>query len=60
MGGADGLLRTHLVAACGVVELAQGGCVAIGHVSAPAEEHQGASIVGQRAPEHLNATFLLL
>lgn len=59
MGGAVGLLETHLVAACGEVELAQGGRVAVGHVSTPAEEYQRTSIVGQGAPEHLDTTFLL-
>lgn len=41
------------------VELGQAGGVEEGHICPPAEEHEGAGGVGQRAQEHLDVAFLL-
>ena len=51
--------QTYLVDAGGVVEFAQRCLVAVGHVIAPAEEHQGAAVVRQGAPVHVYTALLL-
>ena len=51
--------RTYLVEAGGVVEFAQRYLVAVGHVIAPTEEHQGAAVVRQGAPVHVYTTLIL-
>lgn len=50
---------TNLVVSSSVVQFAEGGLVAVGHVSTPAEKHQSTGSVRQGAPEHLNAALLL-
>ena len=51
--------QTYLVDAGGVVEFAQRCLVAVGHVIAPTEEHQGAAVVRQGAPVHIDTALLL-
>lgn len=48
-----------LVAAAGVVELAQGSQVAVRHVCTAAEENQSAGAAGEGPPEHLDAVLFL-